>query len=75
MGCDQKMALTFLGRFKAILKVGTTSIYSYVYVIEGQTESLLGRKSCFDVKIPQQVKFVKQIESDCKKINDPKQNS
>ena len=69
------MALTFLGRFKAILKVGTTSIYSYVYVIEGQTESLHGRKNCFDVKIPQQEKFVKQTESDCKKINDPKQNS
>ena len=45
----QKIPLTCLGRFKAKLKAGMTAINSYVYVIEGEAESLLGRKSCFDL--------------------------
>ena len=66
----QKKPLTCLGRFKANLKAGMTSICSYVYVIEGQAESLLGRKCCFDLEIFKQIKFVKQAESNCKKISD-----
>ena len=71
----QKTPLTCFGRFKANLKAGMTSICSYVYVIEGQAESLLGRKSCFDLEIFKQVKFVKLAESNCKKMSDPKLNS
>ena len=71
----QKVPLTCLGRFKASLKAGMMTIHSFVYVIKGQAESLLGRKSCFDLGIFKQVKFVKQNNSNSKKINDPKLNS
>ncbi|CAB4007875.1 Transposon Tf2-9 poly [Paramuricea clavata] len=71
----QKVPLTCLGRFKASLKAGMMTIHSFVYVIKGQAESLLGRKSCFDLGIFKQVKFVKQTNSNSKKINDPRLNS
>jgi hypothetical protein len=57
----QKVPLTCLGRFKASLKAGMMIIHSFVYVY--QAESLLGRKSCFDLRIFKQVKFVKQTNS------------
>ena len=41
----QKIPLTCLGRFKAKLKAGMTVINSYIYVIEGEADSLLGRKA------------------------------
>ena len=47
-----------------------TAIDGFVYVIEGQAESLLGRKSCLDLGIFHQVKFVKQAKS--KKVSDDK---
>ena len=71
----QKKPLTCLGKFKANLKAGMTSVCSYVYVIEGQAESLLRRKCSFDLGIFKQVKFVKQAESNYKKISDSKLNS
>ena len=46
-----------------------------MYVIEGQAESLLGRKSCFDLRILKQVKFVKRDESNSKRISDSRLNS
>ena len=42
----QKTPLTCWGRFKASLKAGMRVINSYVYVIQGKAESLLGRQSC-----------------------------
>ena len=69
----QKTPLHCLGRFEAKLKAGMIAIDGFVYVIEGQAESLLGRKSCLDLGIFHQVKFVKQAKS--KKISDDKLNS
>ena len=71
----QKIPLTCLGRFKAKLKAGITIINSYVYVIEGEAESLLGRKSCFDLEILKPVKSVKQVELNCGKVSDTRLNS
>ena len=71
----QKIPLTYLGRFKAKLKAGMTAINSYVYVIEGEAESLLGRKSCFDLEILKLVKSVKQVELNCGKVSDTRLNS
>ena len=67
---EQKIPLTCLGRFKAKLKAGITIINSYVYVIEGEAESLLERKSCFDLEILKPVKPVKQVELNCGKVRD-----
>ncbi len=75
MAYGQKVPLTCLGRFKASLKAGMMTIHSFVYVIKGQAESLLGRKSCFDLGIFKQVEFVKQTNSNSTKINDPRLNS
>ena len=66
----QKTPLHCLGRFEAKLKAGMIAIDGFVYVIEGQAESLLGRKSCLDLGIFHQVKFVKQAKS--KKVSDDK---
>ena len=52
-----------------------TAINSYVYVIEGEAESLLGRKSCFDLEILKPVKSVKQVELNCGKVSDTRLNS
>ena len=71
----QKIPLTCLGRFKAKLKAGMTAINSFVYVIEGEAESLLGRKSCFDLEILKPVKSVKQVELNCGKVSDTRLNS
>ena len=71
----QKIPLTCLGRFKAKLKAGMTAFNSYVYVIEGEAESLLGRKSCFDLEILKPVKSVKQVELSCGKVSDTRLNS
>ena len=48
-------------------------INSYVYVIQGQAESLLGRQSCLALEIYKEVKHVKQTNFE--KIEDPKLNS
>ena len=56
----QQTPLTCWGRFKASLKAGMRVINSYVYVIQGQAESLLGRQSCLAVEIYKEVKHVKQ---------------
>ena len=64
--------LTCWGRFKASLKAGMRVINSYVYVIQGQAESLLGRQS-LALEIYKEVKHVKQTNFE--KIEDPKLNS
>ena len=73
--CIDRIPLTCLGRFKAKLKAGMTTINGYVYVIEGEAESLLGRKSCFDLEILKPVKSVKQVELNCGKVSDTRLNS
>ena len=69
----QQTPLTCWGRFKASLKAGMRVINSYVYVIQGQVESLLGRQSCLALEIYKEVKHVKQTNFE--KIEDPKLNS
>ena len=68
----QQTPLTCWGHFKASLKAGRV-ISSYVYVIQGQAESLLGRQSCLALEIYKEVKHVKQTNFE--KIEDPKFNS